>query len=307
MQGQRTARVFGIPMDLGQQRRGVDMGPSAIRYADLNQVLKGLGLKVCDHGNLFVPQAEEMPREMADPSIGRAYYLPQVAAICQEMYDTITTTLQPHEIGVFLGGDHSLSIGTVSAVLKLFGGEKVGVLWVDAHADMNSPHTSPSGNIHGMSVAALLGDGPAELTDIGYAGPKIQADQVAMVGIRNLDPDERLKLKQSGIFIHTMREVDELGMSLVAHRILDHFANYDTIHVSLDLDSCDPTIAPGVGTPVNGGLSYREAHLLMEILADSGKVRTVDIVEVNPVLDNHNTTAEIAVELVASLFGQRIL
>jgi arginase len=303
-QDTRTVRVFGIPMDLGQQRRGVDMGPSAIRYAGLHRKLRALGYTVIDQGNIFVPQAEEVPPIPSDPSIGLAYYLPEVAAICQEIYDEISAHLAPDEFGLFLGGDHSMSIGTVSAVLQQ---GNVGVLWVDAHADINSPRTSLSGNIHGMSVAALLGDGPSELTTIGGGGARLPADQLAMVGLRNLDPPERHKLADSGVFVHTMRQVDELGISLVAHRILDHFARFEHLHISLDLDSCDPTIAPGVGTPVNGGLSYREAHLLMEILADSGKVRTVDVVEVNPILDSRNATGEIAVELITSLFGQRIL
>jgi len=300
----QTVQIFGIPMDLGQQRRGVDMGPSALRYAGLQEELTRLGYQVLDNGNLLVPQMEEVPPGHAASDLGKAFYLPEVAYICSQIYDQITLLLQPHEIGLFLGGDHSMSIGTVAAVLSQ---EKVGVLWVDAHADMNNPRTSPSGNIHGMSVATLLGDGPTELTDIGTKGPKMQPNQLAMIGIRNLDIEERHKLKNSGASVYTMRDVDELGMSEVAHRILDYFAPFDHIHISLDLDSCDPSIAPGVGTPVNGGLSYREAHLLMETLADSGKVRTVDIVEINPILDNRNSTAKIAVELIGSLFGQRII
>lgn len=298
-------RVFGIPMDLGQRRRGVDMGPSAIRYAGLDDRLKRLGFEVCDAGNLFVPQVEEMPGAQVETADGgKAYYLPEVAHICREIYEWISKDLKPDEYGLFLGGDHSMSIGTVSAVLQQ---ENVGVLWIDAHADMNSPQTTPSGNIHGMSVASLLGDGPVELTDIGAPGPQMKPDQVAMIGLRNLDTDEKLKVSQTGILAYTMRELDELGMSVVARNVVKYFERFDHIHVSLDLDSCDPSIAPGVGTPVMGGLSYREAHLLMEILADSGKVRTVDVVEVNPILDNHNMTAEVAVELVASLFGQRII
>lgn len=306
MNASKIVRIFGIPMDLGQRRRGVDMGPSAIRYAGLHRELTRLGYTVHDNGNIFVPQVEEIePPLVAPPStVGLAHYLAEVSAICHEIYDQITAQLQPHEYGVFLGGDHSMSIGTVSAVLKQ---ENVGVLWVDAHADMNSPLSSPSGNIHGMSVAALLGDGPPELTDIGYPGPKLKSDQVAMIGLRNLDTEEKLKVARSGIYVHTMRSVDENGVSQLAERILTYFERFDHIHVSLDLDSCDPTIAPGVGTPVPGGLSYREAHLLMETLADSGKVRTVDLVEVNPILDNQNSTAKIAVELIASLFGQRII
>jgi arginase len=304
---QNCVRVFGIPMDLGQRRRGVDMGPSAIRYAGLDETLERLGFQVCDAGNIFVPQVEEMGLhdvevELADG--GRAYYLKEVSQICQEIYDEITAQLKPEECGIFLGGDHSMSIGTVSAVAKP---ESIGVLWVDAHADMNSPRTTPSGNIHGMSVASLLGDGPSELTDIGYPGPKLKPEQVAMIGLRNLDSDEKLKVSETGILAYTMRELDELGMSVVARNVVKYFERFEHIHVSLDLDSCDPTIAPGVGTPVMGGLSYREAHLLMEILSDSGKVRTVDVVEVNPILDNQNATGKVAVELVASLFGKRII
>jgi arginase len=304
---QNCVRVFGIPMDLGQRRRGVDMGPSAIRYAGLDETLERLGFQVCDAGNIFVPQVEEMGLhdvevELADG--GRAYYLEEVSQICQEIYDEITAQLKPDECGIFLGGDHSMSIGTVSAVAKP---ESIGVLWVDAHADMNSPRTTPSGNIHGMSVASLLGDGPTELTDIGYPGPKLKPEQVAMIGLRNLDSDEKLKVSDTGILAYTMRELDELGMSVVARNVVKYFERFEHIHVSLDLDSCDPTIAPGVGTPVMGGLSYREAHLLMEILSDSGKVRTVDVVEVNPILDNQNMTGKVAVELVASLFGKRII
>lgn len=302
---QNCVRVFGIPMDLGQRRRGVDMGPSAIRYAGLDETLARLGFEVCDAGNVFVPQVEEMPQvEIALADGGKAYYLKEVSQICQEIYDEITAQLKPDECGIFLGGDHSMSIGTVSAIAKP---ESIGVLWVDAHADMNSPKTTLSGNIHGMSVASLLGDGPPELTDIGYPGAKVQPSQVAMIGLRNLDSDEKLKVSETGILAYTMRELDELGMSVVARNVVKYFERFEHIHVSLDLDSCDPTIAPGVGTPVMGGLSYREAHLLMEILADSGKVRTVDVVEVNPILDNQNATGKVAVELVASLFGKRII
>jgi arginase len=298
-------RVFGIPMDLGQRRRGVDMGPSAIRYAGLDAMFARLGYEVCDSGNIVVPQVEEVPDAHAEMDDGgRAYYLPEVSHVCGAIYDWIIDHLRPDECGVFLGGDHSMSIGTVSAVLKQ---ENVGVLWIDAHADMNSPKTTPSGNIHGMSVAALLGDGPPQLTDIGYAGPKMKPEQVAMIGLRNLDTDEKRKVSDTGILAYTMRELDELGMSVVARNVVKYFDRFEHIHVSLDLDSCDPTIAPGVGTPVMGGLSYREAHLLMEILADSGKVRTVDVVEVNPILDHQNATGKVAVELMASLFGQRII
>ncbi|MCS6835117.1 MAG: arginase [Anaerolineae bacterium] len=295
-------RIFGVPMDMGQKRRGVDMGPSAIRYAGLQEKLESLGYAVCDSGNVEVSQQEEVLDSYNDSV--RVHYLPQVAQICRAAYDRIHQQLQPDEIGVFLGGDHSISIGTVSAIHQR---GKIGVLWVDAHADFNTPETSPSGNIHGMVLAVLLGDGPHELTVIGGSQPKLKPCQVAMVGVRDVDPHERLRLLDSGINVHTIRTVDEHGMSSVAHNILAQFADCDYLHVSLDLDSCEPQIAPGVGTPVDGGLSYREAHLLMEILADSGKVGSVDVVEINPILDVANRTAIIAAELLASLLGKRIL
>ncbi len=299
-----TVRIYGIPMDLGQLRRGVDMGPSAIRYAGLYDRLRKLGYTPTDAGNVTVPQVEQISIDDAYGLDVNARYLPQVTQVCQDTYDLIKTTLKPGEYGIFLGGDHSLSIGTVSAVSQM---GKVGVLWVDAHADMNTPLSSPSGNIHGMSVAALLGDGASSLINIGGPAPKLKPRDVAMVGLRNLDTEEKNRVSKIGIMPYTMRDVDELGMFRVAHQILDWFADYDFLHISLDLDGCDPSFAPGVGTPVNGGLTYREAHLLMEILSDSGKVRTVDIVEVNPVLDERNRTADIAVDLVASLFGQQIM
>lgn len=303
MPSTKTVRIYGIPMDLGQLRRGVDMGPSAIRYAGLYERLRKLGYTPTDAGNVTVPQVEQIRDEPAESTVN-ARFLPQVTQVCQDTYDLITGSLKDGEYGIFLGGDHSLSIGTVSAVSQM---GKVGVLWVDAHADMNTPRTSPSGNIHGMSVAALLGDGPDSLINIGGAAPKLQPRDVAMVGLRNLDAEEKNRVAKIGIMPYTMRDVDELGMFTVAKRILEWFAEYDYLHISLDLDGCDPSFAPGVGTPVNGGLTYREAHLLMEILHDSGKVRTVDVVEVNPVLDERNRTADIAVDLVASLFGQQIM
>ncbi len=308
MTSDQIIRIFGIPMDLGQGRRGVDMGPSAIRYAGLHTQLKRLGYDVQDAGNIFVRQVEELPEtDPNQPDGSMAYYLPEIVTICQSVYDQVVNCLKADEYGMFLGGDHSMSIGTVAAALSVLGREKVGVLWIDAHADINTPLSSPSGNIHGMSVATLLGDGPDSLTSIGGEGAKMQPEQLAMIGLRNLDPGERIQIAERNINVFTMREIDELGVSEVARRVLQHFERYEHIHVSLDLDSCDPTIAPGVGTPVRGGLSYREAHLLMETLADSKKVRTVDVVEVNPILDTQNTTATIAVELVASLFGQRIM
>lgn len=301
-------RIFGVPMDLGQNRRGVDMGPSAVRYAGLQPRLERLGYEVHDGGNIEVAQAEQMHDAFSSETSlkegQKAHYLSEVSQVCHRVYNRTIASVDANERVIFLGGDHSISIGTVSGIAQH---GPVGVLWVDAHADINSPHTTLSGNIHGMSVATLLGDGPPELTDIGRPGPKLQPEQVAMIGLRDLDPKEQARLRKGGVGVFTMRQIDELGMAAVIHQTLQRFQQFKYLHVSLDLDGLDPEIAPGVGTPVPGGLSYREAHLLMEILADSGKVRSMDIVEVNPILDDRNRTAKIAVELAGSLFGQRIL
>ena len=295
-----TIRIFGVPMDLGQRRRGVDMGPSAVRYAGLHERLRALGHTVLDNGNLPVPLPENEP-----PDDSRARHLLSIAGVCRDVYDATCGCLEHNENAVFLGGDHSISIGTVSAMALHSG--PVGVIWVDAHGDFNTPEISPSGNVHGMALAALLGFGPPELTDIGRAGPKLTAAQAVLIGARDIDPSERQALVNSGMMVFTMREIDELGMAVVARRALAHLRPLARLHISLDMDSLDPGEAPGVGTPVPGGFSYREAHLLMEILADTGQVKSLDIVEVNPILDDRNRTARLAVDLTASLFGQRIL
>ncbi len=294
----KLIRVLGIPMDLGQSRRGVDMGPSAVRYAGLHERLERLGYTVQDAGNIVVPQVEELDGGGSD-----IHHLPDVAKVCQEVYER-ASSLPDGSCAIFIGGDHSISIGTVAAMTKQ---HSIGVLWVDAHGDINTPQTSPSGNIHGMSVAVLLGQGVPELVNIGYPGAKITPAQIAMIGTRDLDSAEKVRLSQGDIQVHTMRTIDEEGIGAIARKVLEHFKELDYIHVSLDLDSLEPALAPGVGTPVPGGLSYREAHLLMEILADSGKVRSLDLVEVNPILDTRNATADMAVGLTSSLFGQDIL
>ncbi|MDQ7026236.1 MAG: arginase [Anaerolineae bacterium] len=299
---QKTIRIFGIPMDLGQNRRGVDMGPSAVRYAQLKERIQQLGFTAHDEGNITVSQAEETVTA-ADSSIN-AHFLPQVTQVCQSTYEAITDCWQDDEFGLFIGGDHSLSIGTIAAVAAR---GDVGVLWVDAHTDMNTPQTSPSGNIHGMSVATLLGDGAESLVDVGYAGAKLKPENVAMVGIRSVDGIERDTVRKSRVTVHTMSDIDVQGIHVIAQKVLDQFAHLDRIHVSFDLDSCEPRIAPGVGTPVMGGLTYREAHLLMEILSASGKVYSMDVVEINPILDSRNQTAKIAVEMILSLLGKQIL
>lgn len=298
----RTVRIFGVPMDLGQNRRGVDMGPSAVRYAHLHDRIQALGFDVRDEGNIIVAQAEES-HEPANPLIN-AHFLPQVVQVCHDTYEKIRACWGKDDIGIFIGGDHSISIGTVSAAASR--GE-VGVIWVDAHTDMNTPQTSPSGNIHGMSVAVLLGDGPPELVNIGGEGAALKPAQVAMIGVRSVDTIERQTVLDRGVEVYTMREIDEQGIATVARQVLVKFGHLERIHVSFDLDSLDPRHAPGVGTPVIGGLTYREAHLLMEILADSGKVWSMDVVEINPILDTQNRTAEIAVEMILSLLGKQIL
>ncbi|UCC54843.1 MAG: arginase [Anaerolineaceae bacterium] len=285
-------------MDLGQSRRGVDMGPSAVRYANIKARLERLGHTVLDEGNLAVPNPEEQVAEGSDRR------LKAVTSVCNTVYKLANKCVEAGDFAIFLGGDHSISIGTIAAAAC---NSSVGVIWIDAHADFNTPDTSPSGNIHGMPVAALTGRGPEPLVNVGYEGTKIQPTQIVQIGIRDLDDQEREQLASSGINVFTMRHIDELGTAAVAHQALDRLRHLDSIHISLDMDSLDPDEAPGVGTPVPGGLTYREAHLLMEILGDSNRVRSLDIVEINPILDNMNKTAELAVELSASLLGQRIL
>ena len=295
---QRTIRILGVPMDLGQNRRGVDMGPSAVRYAHLQARLERLGHVVHDAGNVSAPNPEEDIVESAD---GR---LRAVAGVCRAVYDTACPWVAAGDFAVFLGGDHSISIGSIAAAAQR---GPVGVVWIDAHSDFNTPQTSPSGNIHGMPVAALVGEGAPPLVEVGTTHPALKTSEIVQIGIRDLDAAERERLIRSGIHVFTMRHVDELGMAVVVRQALDRLRHLPRIHVSLDMDSLDPAEAPGVGTPVPGGLTYREAHLLMELLGDSRRVTSLDIVEINPILDEMNKTAELAVELAASLLGQRIL
>jgi len=295
----RTVRILGVPMDMGQSRRGVDMGPSAIRYAGLQEHLQRLGYTVYDCGNLDVPVVEEVTER--EPN---ARYVEAVAEVCNRIYQEILTCMAEDDFAIVLGGDHSISIGSIAAMARR---RPTGVIWVDAHGDFNTPETSPSGNVHGMPVAALIGQGALSLVNVGYAGAKLQPSQIVMIGVRDLDPEERARLAESHISVFTMTEIDEHGIAEVTRRALDRLNFMDVLHVSLDMDALDPEDAPGVGTPVRGGISYREAHLLMEILAHSGKVRSLDIVEINPILDERNQTAETAVALAASLLGKRIL
>ena len=292
-------RILGVPMDLGQRRRGVDMGPSALRYAGLQQRLSRLGAQVVDSGNVAVPVVEEVS---PDPEDGRAHNARAISKVCRDVHAHVRRALDAGDCVITLGGDHSLALGTVSAALMQ--PQRVGVLWIDAHGDFNTPETTPSGNVHGMVVSSLMGMGPEALT-LGEV--RLRPDQIAQIGIRDLDAEEKIALGRSGIRVMTMRDIDENGMAAVVHAALRALGNVDAIHVSFDMDSLDPKVAPGVGTPVPGGLTYREAHLLLELLADDGRVRSLDLVEVNPILDERNATAQVAVELAASLFGSRIL
>ena len=292
-------------MDLGSGRRGVDMGPSAIRIAGLADRLTELGHKVVDEGDVGIKNMEAL--KVGDV---RARYLAEIARASRLVCNKVERIVGKGHFPLVLGGDHSISVGTVSAVAMAARreGKKIGLLWVDAHGDINTPETSPSGNIHGMPVAALLGEGPAELTSIGGEGPKVDPRNVAMVAIRSLDEGEKIRLKQYGVGVHTMSEVDRNGIEKVMKAALARVTDgTDGVHVSFDLDAVDPTVAPGVGTPVKGGLDYREAHFLMEMLSDSGVMTSLEMVEVNPILDDRNTSASFAVELVQSAFGKRIL
>ena len=298
--------IIGAPLDLGQGRRGTDMGPSAVRVAGLGTRLAALGYQVSDLGNIAVPQAESV----ADAGPAGAKFLHEIAASCDRLGGLVVETLQHGRMPLVLGGDHSIAVGTVAGVSRFFRdrGEKIGLLWIDAHADMNTPESSPSGNVHGMPLACCAGAGPEELTRLfGYA-PKVDPANIALVGIREIDEEERATIRRTGARAFTMREIDERGMRAVMEDALAIAGgNTAGFHLSFDMDFVDAQFAPGVGTPVRGGATYREAHLAMEILADHGRLLSFEIVEVNPVIDEHNRTADLAVELACSAFGKKIL
>ncbi len=298
-----TVAIIGAPLDLGAGRRGVDMGPSAVRVANLNQRLRELGYEVTDLGNIKVEQPESLP---AGPK--RAKYLPQIARACTELAEMVYRAAAKGHAPLVLGGDHSVAVGAISGIAKQARGRGVGLIWVDAHADMNTPETSPSGNVHGMPLACVIGKGPRALTHIFDFAPKVNPRNVALVGIRDVDILEKPIVKRSGVRVFTMREIDERGMRAVMREAVDIASDGTAgFHVSLDMDAVDPQHAPGVGTPVKGGLTYREAHLAMEIICDSANMISMEVVEVNPVIDQFNRTAELAVELVMSAMGKRIL
>lgn len=290
-----------MPMDLGQDRRGVDMGPSAIRYARLEDALSDLDYRVTDLGNAGVP----IPEVVA--SREEARHLEAVRGVCEEVARRAEVVVSDGLFPIFLGGDHSISIGTVSGVANASAGARTGVIWLDAHADFNTPDTSPSGNVHGMPLATLTGRGHPSLVEIGGAGPSVRPEDVVLIGLRSVDLDERDLLREAGARVYTMKEIDAHGVARVVRRALKDLSHVDRVHLSFDLDAVDPEVAPGVGTPVRGGLTYREAHLVMELINEAGTVTSLDVVEVNPILDVKNGTAELAVELVESLMGRRII
>ncbi|HEY8028858.1 MAG TPA: arginase [Gaiellaceae bacterium] len=297
----REIALIGAPLDLGAGRRGVDMGPSAIRYAELEQHLqKSLGIRTVDLGNVVAPVAEST--ETGDE---RARFLPQILALCDDVAKLVSGARRNGQTPLLLGGDHSVALGSLVGMANVEG--PGGVLWVDAHGDLNTPESSPSGNVHGMVLAAALGLGGDAFARKGWTLPAIEAGRLSLFGVRSLDQGERELLKQINAKVFTMADIDRIGVERCMREAIAHAAGAAFFHVSLDLDAVDPETAPGVGTPVRGGLSYREAHLAMEVVAESAQVDSFDIVEVNPVLDRENATGKLAVELIASALGARIL
>lgn len=298
--------IIGIPMDFGQLLRGVDMGPAAVRYTGLVSRLRSLGHEVIDTGDIRIPVRDcEVYTQKENECSDEDKYLKEITQICEVIYKAGREVVEKGHFPLFIGGDHSIAVGTVASVTN--DDDPTGLIWIDAHGDFNIPETSPSGNIHGMPLAALIGEGYESLVNVGRPGAKILPENVVMIGQRDLDVREKQRLKKSGITIFTMRDIDEQGISSVANKALMKFVHLKRIHLTVDMDALDPVEAPGVGTPVPGGISYREAHLLMEILADSGKITSMDLVEINPILDIANKTAELAVELTLSALGKSIL
>jgi arginase len=301
----RTIHVHGVPLDLGGGRRGVDMGPSAVRIAGLGERLTELGCSVEDKGDVDAPIPETQTER--DP---KKRYVREIARVCQKLYQRVYASYEEGALPIVLGGDHSLAAGSVgaSADFAAHKHREIGLLWIDAHGDMNTPETTTSGNVHGMPLAALLGPEPAELSRIGHRSPKVRAEKTVLIGVRNLDDLEKHIIRDAKVHVFTMKDIDKHGIAVIMKRALA-LAGKDTagVHVSLDLDVCDPAIAPGVGTPVKGGLDYREAHMAMEMIADSGHLMALDLVEINPILDSQNQTAVLGTELALSALGMRII
>lgn len=300
MMAPKEVAVIGVPVDLGANHRGVSLGPQAVRFAGLLPLLAGLGYTVTDRGNLPVPEGG------GETGPTRARHLGEITTVNDLLARVVAETAGRQAVPLIIGGDHSISIGSIAGVARVR--RRLGLIWFDAHADYNSPETTPSGNIHGMSLAASLGVGDDRLVNCGGFAPKVREEHTVLIGIRDLDALERERLRGTRITVFTMKDIDQLGIKEVMHRALQVAGNgTEGIHVSFDLDVMDPGEAPGVGTPVNGGLSYREAHLAMEILADYGAFVSLDMVEVNPLLDVRNKTADLAVDLIGSAFGKRII
>lgn len=294
--------IIGVPMDLGQMRRGVDMGPSAIRYGGLQERLTNLGWTVQDHGDILVDMRENAESSTA----GNLKNLSSVVKASELLAQKTDETIADDSFPLVLGGDHSIALGTLAGVAKKQ--KNLGIIWYDAHGDLNTADTSPSGNIHGMPLAASLGFGDPGLTNIGGFSPKAKPENVVIIGARDLDDGERKLIKETGIKVFTMHEIDRLGMTTVMKETIEYLRERtEYVHLSLDLDGLDPTEAPGVGTPVAGGLSYRESHLAMEMLEESGIITSAEFVEVNPILDEKNKTGAAAVALIASLLGEKLL
>ena len=303
--GRTKIRLIGVPMDLGGGRRGVDMGPSAIRYSGIGDKLKALGYQVGDDGDVAVPVPEK--RDPGDP---RAKYLNEIARACNRLRWRVKRCLEAEEVPLVIGGDHSIAAGSIAGVAEYYRerDQRIGLIWIDAHADMNTPETSPSGNIHGMPLAAVLGFGPEALARIGDFAPKIAPQNCAVIGLRSVDELEKENVRRSGVSTYTMRDLDERGMTAVVQEAI-RIATTDTVgfHVSFDLDAMDPVDVPGVGTAVKGGIEWREAQLLMETVADSGRMTSCEVTELNPIFDIQNRSGEVAVELILSAFGKSIL
>jgi arginase len=297
--GRRVA-IIGAELDLGAGRRGVDMGPSAIRYAGLGERLAALGIPSEDWGNVYTPLRETTAGGSSD-----ARFLTQIRETCERIAEQVRSAVEGGRTPVVLGGDHSVAIGTIGGLASLDG--PGGILWFDAHGDLNTPATTPSGNVHGMPLAAALGRAGAGFESDRWPLPALDPERVALIGVRSLDSGERELVKSAGIPVYTISDIDRRGVEPVLREALERVSGASFVHISVDLDFVDPDVAPGVGSPVRGGLSYREAHLMMELVAESGLLSALELVEVNPILDHENATARLAVELAASALGARIL
>jgi arginase len=301
----KIVNLIGFPIDLGADRRGVDMGPSALRIANLKEKLEQLGYEVVDSGDIYIQNVER--QKITNPKLK---YINEILRTSKILAGKIERVREKDQFPLCLGGDHSIAIGTIAGISSFCKKNKLklGVIWIDAHTDMNTDETSPSGNIHGMPMAAAVGLGNERLVNFYGFFPKVKAENCALIGVRSIDQLERINIKRVDLPVYTMSDVDKLGIHRIISRVLKQFKEkVDHIHVSFDLDSVDPEIAPGVGTPVPGGFSYREAHLLMESIAECGCMSSLEISEVNPILDRKNRSAEFAAELIASSMGQRIL